>query len=71
MLRACEDTPCGRRMRALVTVLWRSGLRISEALALEERDLDPIAGVAPEEVLRAAQRRHPPSVHITHFLDAT
>lgn len=28
------------RLRALVIVLWRSGLRISEALALEERDLD-------------------------------
>jgi integrase len=27
------------RLRALVVVLWRSGLRISEALALEERDL--------------------------------
>ncbi len=31
-------------VRALVIVLWRSGLRISEALALEERDLDPAAG---------------------------
>lgn len=28
------------RLRALIAVLWRSGLRISEALALEERDLN-------------------------------
>lgn len=28
------------RLRALIVVLWRSGLRISEALALEERDLN-------------------------------
>jgi len=28
------------RNRALIAVLWRSGLRISEALALELRDVD-------------------------------
>lgn len=44
MLRACPSTTSGVRLRALVIVLWRSGLRISEALALEERDLDPTAG---------------------------
>jgi site-specific recombinase XerC len=30
----------GRRMRALIVVLWRAGLRIQEALALAEHDLD-------------------------------
>lgn len=30
----------GRRARALIVVLWRAGLRISEALALNETDLD-------------------------------
>jgi site-specific recombinase XerD len=31
----------GRRIRALIVVLWRAGLRIREALALNETDLDP------------------------------
>jgi integrase len=30
----------GRRLRGLIAVLWRSGLRIHEALALGEADLD-------------------------------
>ena len=30
----------GRRLRGLVVVLWRAGLRIDEALALREADLD-------------------------------
>src|SRR5215217_1370707 len=32
------------RLRALVVVLWRAGLRIHEALALGEADLDPRRG---------------------------
>jgi len=34
----------GWRVRALIVVLWRGGLRIHEALALAERDLDPRRG---------------------------
>ena len=34
----------GARSRALIVVLWRAGLRISEALALAESDLDPTRG---------------------------
>lgn len=34
ILAACDDSPIGVRNRALITLLWRSGLRISEALAL-------------------------------------
>src|SRR5215218_6104371 len=34
----------GARLRALIVVLWRGGLRIQEALALGERDLDPRRG---------------------------
>jgi site-specific recombinase XerD len=34
----------GLRMRALIAVLWRAGLRISEALALNETDIDTARG---------------------------
>jgi integrase len=34
----------GDRLRALIVVLWRGGLRIQEALALSERDLDTQRG---------------------------
>jgi site-specific recombinase XerC len=34
----------GQRLRALIVVLWRAGLRISEALALAESDLDSRRG---------------------------
>jgi site-specific recombinase XerD len=34
----------GARLCALIVVLWRSGLRIQEALTLSERDLDPQRG---------------------------
>lgn len=34
----------GLRIRALVVVLWRGGLRISEALALDETDIDERRG---------------------------
>jgi site-specific recombinase XerD len=40
VMRAAGDTPHGRRLRALIVVLWRAGLRIHEALALSEADLD-------------------------------
>lgn len=44
IMRACPPDVFGHRLRALIVVLWRSGLRISEALALEERDLNPRTG---------------------------
>jgi site-specific recombinase XerD len=34
----------GRRLRGLIVVLWRAGLRIHEALTLAEADLDPRRG---------------------------
>ena len=40
VMRVAGDTPHGRRLRALIVVLWRAGLRIHEALALAEADLD-------------------------------
>ncbi len=40
VMRAAGDGPDGVRLRAVIVVLWRAGLRISEALALNETDLD-------------------------------
>ena len=36
--------PDGLRLGGLIVVLWRAGLRISEALAMNESDLDPARG---------------------------
>jgi site-specific recombinase XerD len=40
VMRAAGDGSAGSRLRGLIVVLWRAGLRISEALALAESDLD-------------------------------
>jgi integrase len=39
-MRVAGESAYGLRTRALIVVLWRAGLRISEALALAESDLD-------------------------------
>lgn len=39
-LRACPETPCGRRLRTMTVVGWRSGLRVAELCALAESDLN-------------------------------
>ncbi len=39
-MKAAGDSPFGQRLRGLIVVLWRAGLRISEALALTEGDLE-------------------------------
>jgi site-specific recombinase XerD len=45
LLKACSTrAPTGVRNRALIAVLWRCGLRVSEALSLELRDIDLDAG---------------------------
>jgi len=44
VMHEATDDRHGYRLRALIIVLWRSGLRIQEALALGERDLDPRRG---------------------------
>jgi site-specific recombinase XerD len=43
-MRAAGASPDGVRLRALIVVLWRAGLRIGEALALAETDLDARRG---------------------------
>jgi site-specific recombinase XerD len=45
LIAACsKSAPTGIRNRALLVVLYRGGLRISEALALRLKDVDPAAG---------------------------
>jgi hypothetical protein len=43
-MRLTGDDRHGWRLRAMIVVLWRGGLRIHEALALAEHDLDPRRG---------------------------
>jgi integrase len=44
VMRQAGQDRHGLRVRALVAVLWRGGLRISEALALNETDIDERRG---------------------------
>jgi site-specific recombinase XerD len=44
VMRHAGDRAHGLRLRGLIVVLWRAGLRISEALALTESDLDEARG---------------------------
>ncbi|HWF50869.1 MAG TPA: tyrosine-type recombinase/integrase [Solirubrobacteraceae bacterium] len=44
VMRTAGNSREGVRLRALIVVLWRAGLRISEALSLVESDLDPVQG---------------------------
>ena len=41
VMRHASNDPHGWRLRAMIVMLWRGGLRIKEALALSEHDLDP------------------------------
>jgi integrase len=43
-MRAAGDDAHGRRLRGLIVIMWRGGLRIQEALALTEGDLDQRRG---------------------------
>jgi site-specific recombinase XerD len=47
----------GVRLRALIVILWRAGLRISEALALAESDLDPARGAVLVRRGKGGRRR--------------
>lgn len=45
LIQSCSRyAPTGIRNRALIVLLYRSGLRVSEALSLKPRDLDPDKG---------------------------
>jgi len=56
LIGACSRrAPSGRRSAAILAVLYRSGVRISELLSLQLKDLDPDRGVI--RVLRAKGRK--------------
>jgi site-specific recombinase XerD len=44
VMRTAGDSSHGRRLRALIIILWRAGLPIQEALTLAEADLDQRRG---------------------------
>ena len=43
-MRPAGDAVRGARMRAFIALLWRGGLRITEAFTVTEHDLDPRPG---------------------------
>ena len=49
--------PYADRLRGLIAILWRAGLRISEALALTESDLDPRTGSVLVRAGKGGKRR--------------
>jgi site-specific recombinase XerC len=57
VMRCAGQTAHGLRVRALIVVLWRAGLRISEALALAESDLDRSTGAILVRRRKGGKRR--------------
>jgi site-specific recombinase XerD len=57
VMRATGDGRDGARLRALIVVLWRAGLRISEALDLAETDLDRDRGAVMVRRGKGRRRR--------------
>ena len=56
-MRAAGDSADGVRLRGVIVVLWRAGLRISEALALAETDLDVDRGAVLVRAGKGGRRR--------------
>jgi site-specific recombinase XerC len=56
MRHASEDAH-GWRLRAMIVMLWRGGLRVTEARALSERDLDPRRGSVLVRCGKGGRRR--------------
>jgi integrase len=53
VMRQAGTDQYGRRLHGLIIVLWRAGLRISEALALTESDLEVTRGRCSSVGVRA------------------
>ncbi len=56
-MRSVGDRADGHRLRALIVLLWRAGLRISEALSLQESDLDSARGAVLVRRGKGGKRR--------------
>jgi site-specific recombinase XerD len=56
-MRYTSDNRHGWCVRAIIVVLWRAGLRIQEALALAEHDLDPRRGSVLVRYGKGGRRR--------------
>jgi site-specific recombinase XerD len=57
VMRTAGDDAHGRRLRGLIVILWRAGLRIQEALALAEADLDQRRGALLVRLGKGGRRR--------------
>ena len=57
VMRAVGDRAHGHRLRARIVLLWRAGLRISEALALRESDFDAHRGTVLVRRGKGGKRR--------------
>jgi site-specific recombinase XerD len=57
VMRSAGNRADGARLRALIVILWRAGLRISEALALAETDLDQARGAVLVRRGKGGRRR--------------
>jgi len=57
VMRAAGNGADGTRLRALIVILWRAGLRIGEALDLAETDLDAARGAVLVRRGKGGRRR--------------
>ena len=58
LMRQCSRrAPTGVRNRALIATLWRCGLRLGEALALQVKDFDPDQGTLVVQRGKGGKRR--------------
>jgi site-specific recombinase XerD len=57
VMRAAGEKPDGLRLRALIVILWRAGLRVGEAVALTETDLDRSRGAVLVRHGKGGKRR--------------
>jgi site-specific recombinase XerD len=57
VMRGTGDRPHGRRLRGLIVIMWRAGLRIHEALSPAEADLDQRRGAVLVRRGKGGRRR--------------